>query len=94
MGSDEGIWYELRPDSYAGGGVERYGEQAAAEQAATAMLIRQPAVLFVEIVECGRRAGGDVAPTVVGRIAASQPPAPAEAEVDDLHKLPRGAPEC
>jgi hypothetical protein len=94
MGSEEDIWYELRPDSHAGGGAERYGEQAAAQQAATAMLIRQPGVQFVEIVECGRRAGSDVAPAVVARIAASQPPAPAEAEVDDLHKLPRGAPEC
>jgi hypothetical protein len=94
MGSDEDIWYELRPDSHAGGDAERYGEQAAAEQAATAMLIRQPGMLFVEIAECGQRAGSDVAPTVVARISASHPPTPAEAEVDDLHKLPRGAPEC
>ena len=93
MGSDTDIWYELRPNTELGADAERYGEQSAAEQAATAMLIRHPGLSFVEIAECGLHAGGDVAPAVVARISASQPPAPADAEVDDLHKLPRGAPE-
>jgi hypothetical protein len=82
-------WYELRPDSRPAGESERYGAQDEAEQAATAMLIRQPELLYVEIARCGE---GQAA-TVVGRIAPSQPPAPSEAAIDDLHKLPRGAPE-
>jgi hypothetical protein len=90
---DEGIWYELRPDSQATEDAERYGERSAAEQAATAMLNRRPELQFVEIAEGGARDGGALAPTVVGRISSSQPPAPAEAEIDDLHTLPRGAPE-
>jgi hypothetical protein len=93
MSDDDGTWYELRPDSRAVGDAERYGERSAAEQAASALLIRQPDVLFVEIAECSLRAGSAVAPTVVGRISPAQPPAPADAEIDDLHKLPRGAPE-
>ena len=88
MGDDTGAWYELRPDGAAVEDAERYLERSAAEQAATAMLNRRPQLQAVEIVECG--AG---TPTVVGRISPAQPPAPAEAEIDDLHKLPRGAPE-
>jgi hypothetical protein len=87
------IWYELRPASRAPAESERYGRKSEAEQAATAMLIRQPDLLFVEIAECGTQGGEPVPPTVVGRISPSQPPAPDEGEVDDLHKLPRGAPE-
>jgi hypothetical protein len=93
MGSEDDIWYELRPGSGAPPDAERYGRKAEAEQAATAMLIRQPDLPFVEIVECGTRGGEPLAPTAVGRISPSQPPAPDEAEIDDLHKLPRGAPE-
>ncbi|MDX6540233.1 MAG: hypothetical protein QOI71_1843 [Gaiellales bacterium] len=93
MSDDEDIWYELRPASGSSGDAERYGRKPEAEQAAAAMLIRHPGLLFVEIAECGTRAGRPVAPRMVGRIAPSQPPAPSEAEVDDLHKLPRGAPE-
>ena len=54
------------------------------------MLIRQPDLRCVDIAECSEAAP----PNTVGRISGSQPPAPADAEVDDLHKLPRGAPEC
>ncbi|HEY3613549.1 MAG TPA: hypothetical protein VGK92_07585 [Gaiellales bacterium] len=82
-------WYELRPDSQAAAGDERYGAQDEAEQAATALLIRQPELLYVEIAQCSEAQPA----TVVARIAPSQPPAPAEAAIDDLHKLPRGAPE-
>ena len=82
-------WYELRPESRPAGEGERYGAQDEAEQAATAMLIRQPELLSSRSpgVARGRPA------TVVGRISPSQPPAPSEAAIDDLHKLPRGAPE-
>jgi hypothetical protein len=91
MDGDEATWFELRPDSQAMEDAERYGERSAAEQAATAMLNRRPELELVEIAECGADAAS--APTVVGRISAAQPPAPADAEIDDLHKLPRGAPE-
>ena len=88
MGGDAEAWYELRPDGAAVEDAERYRERAAAEQAATAMLNRRPGLQAVEIVRCD--AGGQ---SVVGRISPSQPPAPAEAEIDALHTLPRGAPE-
>ena len=94
MSSDEGIWFELRPDGEQVEVAESYGARAEAEQAATAMLIRCPGLQFVEIAEHdvprGARAGGET----VSRVAAAQPPVPSEAEVDDLHKLPRGDPEC
>jgi hypothetical protein len=93
MSADASIWYELRPESRAGDGAERYGAQDEAERAATAMLVREPELLYVEIAECGTRDGEAIAATVVGRIAPSQPPAPSEAAIDDLHKIPRGAPE-
>jgi hypothetical protein len=93
MSGDEDIWYELQPASRAPADAERYRRKSEAEQAATAMLIRQPDLLFVEIAECGTRGGEPVPPAVVGRISAAQPPAPDEAAIDDLHKLPRGAPE-
>jgi hypothetical protein len=89
MSDGDGTWYELRPDSHAAAGDERYGAQDEAEQAATALLIRQPELLYVEIAQCSAHEPA----TVVGRIAPSQPPAPSEAAIDDLHKLPRGAPE-
>jgi hypothetical protein len=95
MSDDEGTWFELRPD---GGGVhdaERYRAKAEAEQAATAMLIRRPELQFVEVAEHAMRgAEASRMGTTVSRISAAQPPAPSEAEVDDLHKLPRGDPEC
>jgi hypothetical protein len=90
MGGDDGTVYELWPEGRASAGTESYGARDEAEQAATAMLIRQPELLFVEIAE---RAPRDAEPLVVGRIAPAQPPAPAHAAIDDLHKLPRGAPE-
>ena len=85
-----GTWYELLPDGNAASSSERYGERAAAEQAATAMLIRQPDLQCVDIAECSEGAS----PSTVGRISGAQPPAPADAEVDGLHLLPRGEPEC
>ena len=93
MSPEEGAVFELRPDGQETENAERYGDQAQAEQAATAMLIRHPDLQFVEIAE--RDAGGGASePTTVGRIAATQPPAPDDAQIDDLHKLPRGDPEC
>jgi hypothetical protein len=83
--------FELRPDGERVDDPERYRVQAEAEQAATAMLIRQPDLQFVEIAE--HDAAGDDDGTV-GRIGTAQPPVPEAAEVDDLHKLPRGDPEC
>jgi hypothetical protein len=82
-------WYELLPDGHAEDAAERYGERAAAEQAASAMLIRRPQLVCVDIAECSDSAP----PETVGRISGSRPPAPAEAEVDGLHLLPRGEPE-
>ena len=90
MSGDATTWYELLPDGHAEDGAERYAERAAAEQAATAMLIRRPELVCVDVAEC--REGS--APSTVGRISGTQPPAPSEAEVDGLHLLPRGEPEC
>ena len=90
MSEDATTWYELLPDGHAEDGAERYSERASAEQAATAMLIRRPDLVCVDVAEC--RDG--VAPSTVGRISGTQPPAPSEAEVDGLHLLPRGEPEC
>ena len=94
MGSDEGTWFELRPDGGAVRDAERYRDKPEAEQAATAMLIRRPELEFVEIAECELRRSEIRQLGVVSRIAGAHPPAPSEAEVDDLHKLPRGDPEC
>ncbi len=90
MSGDATTWYELLPDGHAEDGAERYAERAAAEQAATAMLIRRPDLVCVDVAECR----DDVAPSIVGRISGTQPPAPSEAEVDGLHLMPRGEPEC
>jgi len=89
MSGSAGTWFELRPSGEAVD-AERYGERAAAEQAATAMLIRQPDLEFVDIAECSDTSP----PNTVSRISGTQPPAPADAEVDGLHLLPRGEPEC
>jgi len=89
MDGNEAIWFELRPDGAPSEDAERYRERSTAEQAATAMLNRRPDLQFVEIAECGE----GLTPTTIGRISATQPPAPADGEIDDLHKLPRGAPE-
>jgi hypothetical protein len=90
MSTQEGTLFELRPDGERVDGAERYRGQAEAEQAATAMLIRHPDLQFVEIAE--HDVHGDEG--TIGRISATQPPAPDEARVDDLHELPRGEPEC
>jgi hypothetical protein len=94
MSSDEGTWFELRPDGEQVGEAECYRGRAAAEQAATAMLIRLPDLQFVEIAEHDVQGGARSEGGTVGRVAGAQPPVPSEAEVDDLHKLPRGEPEC
>jgi hypothetical protein len=83
---DSGIGYELRPDGAPTGEPERYGEREHAEQAATAMLIRRPELKFVDVVLAGSC-------EQVSRITGARGPAPAEAEIDDLHRLPRGEPE-
>jgi hypothetical protein len=94
MSSEQGAAFELRPDGRQVDGAERYGSEAEAEQAATAMLIRSPGLQFVEIAEYAAGGGERSEPATVGRIAATQPPAPEEAQIDDLHKLTRGDPEC
>jgi hypothetical protein len=94
MSNDEGTWFELQPDSALAEDAEHYGDRAAAEQAATAMLIRRPELEFVEIAQCELQDGQIRQLGVVARIAGARPPAPSEAEVDDLHRLPRGDPEC
>jgi hypothetical protein len=86
--------FELRPDGQEAENAERYGDQAQAEQAATAMLIRRPDLQFVEIAERDAGESGGSGPTTVARIAAAQPAAPDETQIDDRHKLPRGDPEC
>jgi hypothetical protein len=94
MSDDEATWFELQPGGAGPHDSERYRGKAEAEQAATAMLIRRPDLQFVEVAEYAMRAGEASRLSTVSRIAAAQPPAPSEAEVDDLHKLPRGDPEC
>ena len=59
MSGDATTWYELLPDGHAEDGAERYAERAAAEQAATAMLIRRPELVCVDVAECRRRLGAE-----------------------------------
>ncbi len=94
MSDDEATWFVLQPGGQSPHGAERYRAKAEAEQAATAMLIRRPELQFVEVAEYAMRGGEASQVSTVSRIGAAQPPAPSEAEVDDLHKLPRGDPEC
>jgi hypothetical protein len=94
MSDDGGTWYELQPDGRQAGDAERYRDKAEAEQAALQMLTRHADVQVVDIAEYEIRAGVRATASVVSRIAAAQPPAPSEAEVDGLHLLPRGDPEC
>jgi hypothetical protein len=94
MSDDDCTWYELQPDSGSVPDGERYRDKAKAEQAAMAMLSRQPDPRFIEIVEYETVGGQSSLLRTVSRIAGAQPPAPAEGEVDDLHLLPRGDPEC
>jgi hypothetical protein len=94
MSIDESTWFELRPDGERIDGAESYRGKAEAEQAATAMLIRCPDLQFVEITEQDVRGGEPSDRGRVSRVAGAQPPAPSDAKVDDLHKLPRGEPEC
>jgi hypothetical protein len=94
MSSNEGTWFELRPDGEQVDAAESYRGRAEAEQAATAMLIRRPELQFVAIAEHDEQPDARSDGETVGRVASAQPPAPSEAEVDDLHKLPRGDPEC
>jgi hypothetical protein len=94
MNDDEGTWFELQPAGGASHEAGRHRGKAEAERAAAAMLIRRPELQFVEVAEYEMRGGERSRLSTVSRIAAAQPPAPSEAEVDDLHKLPRGDPEC
>jgi hypothetical protein len=94
MSSDDGTWYELQTESQAACAAERYRDKAAAEQAATALLIRQADLQFVDVAEYEIRGGAASEPCVVSRITGSRPPKPGEAAVDGLHLLPRGDPEC
>jgi hypothetical protein len=87
-------WFELRPDGEEVDEAESYRARATAEQAATAMLIRRPDLQFVEIAEHDPRSGVRSESGAVSRVSGAQPPVPSEAEVDDLHKLRRGDPEC
>jgi hypothetical protein len=69
--TDEGIWYELRPNghlSIAVGNPRRYRSQAEAEQAASQMRERLPDFRFVEIVSYEIRDGKRSRPTAVGRV--------------------------
>ena len=84
--TNPGSGYELRPAGADASESERYGAREEAEQAATAMLIRRPDIPFVDVI---RSADAEH----VSRITGARGPAPAEAEVDDLHLLPRGDPE-
>ena len=93
MSDDEGTWYELQPDGHPESNAERYRAKAEAEQAATQMLIRQPNLQFVDIAEYEILDGEPSKLSTVSRIEAGQPAAPSQAEVDDLHLLPRGDPE-
>jgi hypothetical protein len=92
--SDDTRWFELQPDGEEPDPGERYRKRAEAEQAATAMLIRRPELQFVEVTERTVSPEQGARRIVINRIAPAQPPAPSEAQVDDLHKLPRGDPEC
>ncbi|HET6172614.1 MAG TPA: hypothetical protein VFD90_08415 [Gaiellales bacterium] len=94
MSTGEGTWFELQPEGERLGGAERYRGRPEAEQAATAMLIRRPELQFVEVAEYETRDGVATPAQTINRIEGAHPPAPSEAEVDDLHKLPRGDPEC
>ena len=93
MNSDEGTWYELQAARHPSGPAERYRDRAAAEQAATALLIRELDLQFVDVAEYEVRGGEASQPSVVSRITGSRPPAPGDAAVDGLHLLPRGDPE-
>jgi hypothetical protein len=94
MSSDEGTWFELRPDGEWAADAERYRGEAEAEKAATAMLIRRADLEFVAVAEYEVRDGTPSVPGTISRVAAARPPLPSKAAVDDLHKLPRGDPEC
>ena len=94
MSDDEGTWYELQPDGGPAPDAERHRDRAKAEQAAMAMLGRQPDLQFVEIAEYEVVGGKPSLPRTVSRISGAQPSAPEDGEVDDLHLLPRGDPEC
>ncbi len=91
---DGGTWFELWPAGRDEGAAERYRERATAEQAATAMLIREPSLEYVGVAEYAVRGGRESLVGAPRRISPAQPPAPSQADVDGLHLLPRGDPEC
>jgi hypothetical protein len=94
MSSEDGTWYELQTERQPTGRAERYRDKAAAEQAATALLIRHADLQFVDVAAYEIHGGTTSPRFVVSRITGSRPPKPEEAAVDGLHLLPRGDPEC
>jgi hypothetical protein len=69
--ADEGTWYELRPDgvpSVAVANPERYGDQAAAEEAASRLRMRHPNFRYIEIITYEIRNGRRSPATLVGRV--------------------------
>jgi hypothetical protein len=69
--SDDGTWYELRPNghpSIAVWSTPRYRDREAAEQAAGKMRERSPDFKFVEIVSYESKDGERSRPTPVGRV--------------------------
>ncbi len=69
--SDDGTWYELRPNghpSIAVWNAPRYRERAEAEQAAAKMRERLPDYKFVEIVSYESKDGERSRPRPVGRV--------------------------
>jgi hypothetical protein len=69
--SDDGTWYELRPNGHPSIAVwnsPRYRDREAAEQAAAKMRLRLPDYKFVEIVSYESKDGERSRPVPVGRI--------------------------
>ena len=94
MSSDEGTWFRSQTARHPSGPAGALPRWAAAEQAATAMLIRRPELLFVDVAEYVILGGTASQPSVVDPHHGRAPSTPEDAAVDDLHRLPRGDPEC
>lgn len=69
--SDEGIWYELRPNGQpviGSGNPRRYREQADAEQAARQMRERFPDFRSVDVISYEIRDGKRSRPSLAARV--------------------------
>jgi hypothetical protein len=69
--TEEGIWYELRPNAQpviGSADPRRYRDREAAEQAAAQMRERYPDFRFVEIISYEMREGKRSRSTPVGRV--------------------------